>query len=91
MSPRFEFSGGPLDGALVEGVDDTLRPIHPRIVVEFTSVTCPSNTKELGGFHLRSGEVLRHVYEFSEDADNPCYQWMRQEVGPDISATPNDH
>jgi hypothetical protein len=74
---RVSFAGGPLDGASLEGLNDT-DTMPPKIIIEYPSVRCPENVELLGGLHLPTGGAIHHVYEFNEDSDNPAYECIGQ-------------
>jgi hypothetical protein len=77
MPSRLQFSQGPLDGAVLEGNSDN-NPLPPRIILEYDVVCRAENLEPLGGVHLpadRDG-VLRHTYEFNENTNDPCYEWI---------------
>lgn len=86
MPSRLQFSQGPLDGAVLEGMDDMTNRLPQRVVIEYDSVRCPENLEQLGGAHLPSGNALCHIYEFNENPDDPCYEWM----GPSHSKQDRD-
>ena len=76
MPSRLQFSQGPLDGAVLEGLDDVTSPLPPRTVLQYDTVACAENLEQLDGVHLPTDGPLCHTYEFNENTDDPCYEWM---------------